>query len=1083
MLVSCHQKPITLFTKLDGDETGIHFNNKLLENSDQFNIMQYPYFYNGGGVAVGDLNNDGLPDIVFTGNMVKNRLYLNKGNFKFEDITEQSGIASKQGWCTGVTLVDINGDGWLDIYICRSGFPNESLRKNLLFINNHDLTFTEEAAKYGIDDPGYSTQASFFDYDKDGDLDLFVINQSQPLYAQGGQEYAQLRQKAGDPRFENHLYRNDGGHFTDVTKTSGIHSDVLTFSLGLSTTDINQDGWPDIYISNDFNEPDYLFINNGDGTFTEKLKDKIDHTSLYSMGCDVADYNNDALPDICTLDMLPENNHDLKMHIGADNYDKFNYLFQLGYGYQYMKNSLQKNNGDGTFSEIGQLAGISNTDWSWSPLFADFDNDGLKDLFISNGYRRDNTNLQFFKYTMNESLRMQQGGANVQVKDYVSHMQGIQMDNYMYQNKGNDQFENKINDWGLQGSGFSNGAVYADLDNDGDLDLITNNIDDEAGIYRNNNEIVGKNNYLRFQLNGNKNNASGFGSKIFAYSGHQTFYLEQAPVRGYQSSVDMILHLGLGNMTRLDSLRIIWPGNETQVLQNINSNQTIRLNISDAKKIYSYPNINSQPVIFHSEKDVLKYKHRENVVDDFNRQGLLPRFYSHNGPCMAKADVNGDGLEDIFIGGSEGNPGALFIQTVDHRFVQSKQSALMADSLSEDADALFFDANGDHHPDLYIVSGGYDNFTEGSPKLQDRLYLNDGKGNFILSKNALPVDYESKSCVRVCDIDGDGDPDLFVGGSVVPGKWPFSSASAIYINDGHGKFTNETEKWNPLLKKIGIVTDALWADINHDGLKDLVVVGEWMQPTIFINRKTSLEYSLLNKQLDTLTGWWNSIQAGDFDGDGNIDLVLGNYGLNSQLKASQKYPVQLYVSDLDGNGIMDPVMTSYISGKSYTFAAMDDLLKEVPGLRKKFYDYPVYADATTSDVFTPAQLQSIKPLQAKIFETIFLENTGTGFVIKHLPVQAQYAPVYSIVKTDVNKDGIEDLILFGNNRFNRIRLGRDDANHGVVLINDGKANFTYMPPAKTGITVRGDVRSSLLISQELFVGVNNDSIQVFKLGP
>jgi hypothetical protein len=1080
-LCSCGNKPGTLFTRLSSGETGIDFNNKLLENSDQFNIMQYPYFYNGGGVAVGDINNDGLPDLIFTGNMVKNRLYLNKGDLHFEDITEKAGVASHQGWCTGVTMADVNGDGWLDIYICRSGFPNQALRRNLLFINNHDLTFTEEAATYGIDDPGYSTQASFFDYDKDGDLDLFVINQSQPQFAQGGQEYAQLHNKIAGSEFQNHLYRNEGGHFSEVSKSAGIFSNVLTFSLGVSTTDINQDGWPDIYVSNDFNEPDYLFINNGHGGFSEQLKEKLDHTSLYSMGCDVADYNNDGLPDICTLDMLPENNHDLKMHTGADNYDKFNYLFQLGFGFQYMKNSLQKNNGDGSFSEIGQLAGISNTDWSWSPLFADFDNDGLKDLFISNGYKRDNTNLQFIKYTMNESLRLQPGGENVRVKDYVANMQGIQTDNYMYQNQGNDRFENKIKEWGLGGVTFSNGALYADLDNDGDLDLVTNNIEEEAGVYRNNTKHNGENNFLRIILKGNKNNPSGFGSKVYLYAAGKKIYLEQMPVRGYQSSVDMVLFAGLGSINIVDSLKIIWPDDHTEILRNIKANQLLSLSWKKARDLYNYKNQEAGPKLFETEKDVLLYKHRENFANDFNRQILLPRFYSHNGPCMSRADVNGDGLEDLYIGGAEGKPGALFIQTKDHHFIQQQHSAIYADSLSEDVDALFFDANGDHYPDLYLVSGGYDDFQDGSLALQDRLYINDGRGNFTKSQDGLPLNASAKTCVRACDVDGDGDLDLFVGGGVIPGKWPLSSGNALLINDGKGKFINATDQWSDTLSHIGIVKDAVWADVNRDGRKDLILVGEWMPPTIFINQQTKFIYADLNQQLRDLTGWWNSIVADDFDGDGDVDFVIGNYGLNSQLKTSAKEPVRLYLADINQDGYIDPIMTSYIQGKSYPFAAMDDINKQVPSLRKNFYDYSVYADATIQDIWKKELLDSLKPLQANTFETIFLENTGAGFILKHLPVEAQYAPVYSIIKADLNQDGFNDLILFGNNQFNRIRLGRDDANHGTVLLNDGKGNFKYLPSVETGIHVRGDVRSATMINNRLFIGINNDSIAVLRV--
>ena len=1051
-----------------------------METNPAFNIMQYAYFYNGGGVAVCDINNDSLPDIIFTGNMVKNRLYLNKGNFHFEDITEQSGIAAKEGWCTGVTVADINADGWQDIYICRSGLANISYRKNLLFINNQNNTFSEQAAAYGIDDAGYSTQASFFDYDKDGDLDVMVINQSTPQYSKGGLEYAQLRNRQGDSMYENHLYRNDGNHFTNVTHSAGISSNVLSFSLGISTADIDMDGWPDIYISNDFNEPDYLFINNHDGTFTDKLKEKMDHISLYSMGCDIADFNNDALPDICVPDMLPENNHDIKMHIGADNFDKFQYLFSNGYYYQYMKNSLQKNNGDGTFSEIGQYAGISNTDWSWAPLFADFDNDGSKDLFITNGYKRDNTNLQFIKYTMDEALRSQQDGKPTTVEDYVSKMQGISIDNCMFQNKGNDRFENTTKGWGLDGKSFSHGAAYADLDNDGDLDLIINNTDDAAGIYQNNSESLQKNNSLRLQLHGSSTNTAGIGTKIFLYTKGHVIYQEQLLVRGYQSSVDETMNIGLGTAQQIDSLRIIWPGDETELLEHIKTNQTLHLKISDAKGKYEYKTKAVQPIFQHVE-NILNYVHHENMVNDFTRQFLLPRFYSHNGPCMAKGDVNGDALDDIFIGGSEGNSGAIFIQTKNNGFTAIAEPAILQDSLSEDAAAAFFDADGDKINDLYIASGGYDDYTKDDARLQDRLYINDGKGNFIKSRDALPVNTGSKSCICPYDIDGDGDIDLFAGGKTVPGQWPQSCACSILINNGRGIFSDETIKWNSQLKNTGIVTDALWADVNNDHINDLIIVGEWMAPTIYINNHKSLTPAAFNNEMTAYKGWWNIITAGDFDKDGDIDFAAGNYGLNTQLHADEKEPVQLFNTDIDGNGSDDPILTSYISGVSYPFNTMDDINGQVPLLRKKFYAYPSFADATIKDIIPEEQLKKAQVLTATDFRSLYFENTGKGFAAKELPAEAQFAPVYAIAAADINGDGFEDLMLFGNNIYNRIRLGRDDANHGTVLLNDGKGNFAFMPSYKSGITIRGNVRGCLFINDALFIGVNNDSLRVYKV--
>jgi hypothetical protein len=1078
-LSSCGEDRSKLFTRLSESRTGVNFRNLLKEDNEQFNVMQNPYFYNGAGVAVGDINNDGLPDLFFTGNMVKNRLFLNKGDFHFEDITEQAGVAIREGWCTGVTFVDINGDGLLDIYVCRAGLPNAAYRSNLLFINKGNNTFSEEAAKYGLADIGYSTQASFFDYDKDGDLDLFVINESSPDYSKGLLDYSQLRGKSGDTALHNHLYRNDGGHFTDVTTQAGIRSNVLTFSLGISTADIDQDGWPDIYVANDFNENDYLYINNHDGTFTEKIRDKIDHTSQYSMGIDVADLNNDGLPDILELDMLPFNNHDLKMHVGGDNFDKFQYLFEQGYYYQYMKNSLQKNNGDGTFSEIGQLAGVAATDWSWSPLIADFDNDGRKDIFISDGYKRDNTNIEFVKYSIDQAIKQQHGEPAVSVGEYVAKMKGIQPGNFVYRNMGNDSFANKTVEWGVDEKTFSNGATYADLDNDGYLDLIVSNMDDYAGIYRNNGAALLKNNFLRMRLNGEPGNRFGVGAKVYGYGGGQVFYLEQLPVRGYQSSVDMSLHLGLGTLPELDSLRIIWPGDRTQLLTHVRANQTLTLALKDAGGKWNYAGAKGDHLL-DPVAGALDYVHRENPERDFNRQHMLNHYYSHNGPCMAKADLNGDGLEDLYIGGSKGNPGELFLQTKDHRWVRVAFPALSADSLSEDVDAVFFDANGDGHPDLYVVSGGYE-YPANSLLLEDRLYLNDGKGHFHRAKDALPFNTGAKSCVKVYDINGDGAPDLFVGGKVMPGKYPQSCASSIYINDGHGKFLDETDKWNPELRSLGIVTDAAWVDVNGDSVKDLVVVGEWMPVKVFIDTGGRLVDQSSQYVPFATSGWWNTVLAADLDGDGRDDLVLGNYGLNSPLRASAGEPVQLYTCDIDNNGIDDPIMTCYRDHVSYPFYPMDDLLAQVPSLKKKFYDYEVYAKATIGDVIPAEKLTSVKPLVANNFHTLYLHNMGMGFESRELPVEAQYSPVFAIAATDIDGDGRPDLLLGGNNIYNKILLGRDDANHGLVLLNDGRGGFRYLPPATSGLTLRGDNRSIVRVGDLLIFGMNDRPAKTYRI--
>ncbi len=639
-----------LFTKLGSGDTGIAFRNLLKEENPEFNILTYPYFYNGGGVAVGDVNNDGLDDLFFTGNMVRNKLYINRGDFRFEDVTGPAHVAEKEGWCTGVTMADINSDGWLDIYICRSGLPNTSYRKNLLFINNHDLTFTEQAAVYGLDDAGYSTQASFFDYDRDGDLDMVLINQSKPEYARGNLDFLQQRRQSIDSAFCNKLFRNDGGYFRDVTKQAGIGSTVFTFSLGLSTADINLDGWPDIYIANDFKEGDYYFINNHDGTFSNRLDDAFDHTALYSMGMDVADYNNDLLPDIVVADMLSEGNYAQKMHMGGDNYTQYKHLFSNGMPYQFMRNMLQRNNGDGTFSEIGRLAGVAATDWSWSPLLADLDNDGRRDLFISNGYMRDNTDMQFVVYSMNQSL---QGPDAVTVPEYIAHMPGISLPSYIFRNVGDDMFTNVSAAWGIDDAGFSQGAAYADLDNDGDLDLVTNNTGDYASVYRNNCESMHTGHYLAVSLVGIKGNLTGIGAKVFAYAGGEQFYAEQLPVRGYQSSVSHNVHLGLGVHATLDSLKVLWPDGAVTRQRKVATDAKIVLRQADALKA----SIDSDSVLITpwlQVSAVPESHHKEPDANDFTVQFLLPHFMSHGGPCLAAGDINGDGLADVYAGGGRG---------------------------------------------------------------------------------------------------------------------------------------------------------------------------------------------------------------------------------------------------------------------------------------------------------------------------------------------------------------------------------------------------------------------------------------------
>lgn len=1072
----------TLFTQLDEGKTGVNFRN-LLQESKEMNVLVYSYFYNGGGVAVGDINNDGLPDLFFSGNMVKNRLYLNRGNFEFEDVTQQSGVAAKQGWCTGASMVDINADGKLDIYICRSADQDPERRKNLLYINNGDLTFTEKAEEYGLADKGYSTQAAFFDYDRDGDLDMLLINHSLQQYSSGKQENVDIR-KEKNPDFATKLYRNDNLKFKDVSVEAGINSNVLTFGLGIAVSDINKDGWPDVYTSNDFNEPDYLFINNRDGTFTDKLNECMDHISMFSMGSDFADYNNDALPDLITMDMLPESNAIQKMHSGAENFDKMQMFFRRGFYYQFSRNMLQKNNGDGTFSEVGQFAGVSNTDWSWAALFSDFDNDGNKDLFVSNGYVKDYTDMDFLKYTIDESIKARQEGKEVVLTDFILQMPTNEISNYIFKNDGSGQFVNKTTDWGLNQKTVAAGAAYADLDNDGDMDMIVSNTNEFAGIYRNNSELIEKNNYLKIELKGEEKNPAGLGTKISVYCKDKVFYQEQMPYRGFQSSVDPVLNFGVGKSTNIDSVIVIWPNDKEQKLLNVKSNQKLLLKITEADKVWKYDSVRGGNPLFSSETAFI-YHHKENNFSDFTVQTLLPNYLSRQGPCMAKADINKDGLEDVFIGGAKGSAGKIFLQGKDGRLMNKLQPAIAKDSMREDVAAEFFDADGDGDADLYVGSGGYE-FPENDPALQDRLYLNDGSRNFYMKENSLPVFLSSTGCVKAGDIDGDGDLDLFVGARLTPGKYPVTPDSRILINDGKGKFTDATAAMGATVKNVGMVTDALWIDLNQDKLNDLVVVGEWMPIKVFINQKGSLKDESASYIKFQSGGWWNKIIAEDFDGDGDKDLVIGNLGLNAQFHASEQQPISMYYKDFDGNGSIDPLFCYFVQGVSYPAASRDDLTDQLPLLKKKFIKYSTYSTATINEMFSKEELQDAKLLEAQILSTVYLENNGIkGFTMRKLPEEIQYSPVYAFATTDANHDGKMDLIAAGNNVWTRIKFSRYDANHGMLFFGDGKGGFAYVPQTESGLNVRGDVRSLQILNrhhrQQVLFGVNDGDLKVYDI--
>jgi hypothetical protein len=1073
---------VPLFTLLPAEQTHIDFSNTLTEGLNA-NVMTYEYLYNGGGVAIADVNGDGLQDIYFTGNMTDNKLYLNKGKMQFEDITSAAGVAGRPGpWKTGVTMVDINGDGKQDMYVCYSGKLPGPKRMNQLFINEgNDATgiphFTEQAQQYGLADSAYSTQAVFFDFDRDGDLDMFLLDHSPKLLPILDETATAEILKRSNPSCGVRLYRNDNGHFQDITGQTGLSSSELTYGLGAGIADLNGDGWPDIYISNDYGVPDYLYINNGNGTFTDKIQSTLGHTSNFSMGNDVADINNDALPDIITLDMLPEDNRRQKLLFAPDNYEKFELSIRSGFYYAYMRNMMHVNNGNGTFSEIGQLAGISNTDWSWAPLFADYDNDGWKDLFITNGYLRDYTNMDFLKY-MGDFLK----DRKVMRKDLLALVQQIpssKVKSYMFRNNGDLTFSNTGAGWGFTTTSNSNGAAYADLDNDGDLDLVVNNINLPAFIYENEANKLLHNHFLQLRLEGSSRNTMGIGAKVTIYNKGKQQYVEQMPARGFQSSVSSILHFGLGTDTAVDSLRIVWQSGKQQILTGLQGDRQLLVQEKNAIIPYQAPGPESS--YFTEMRSPITYHAATSRVNDFKRQPLLINPLSFSGPCMAKGDVNGDGLEDVYVGGGSGQAGNLYIRQKNGQFIQRTQPAFEADKLSEDADALFFDANGDGAPDLYIASGGYHNFVPDDSLLQDRLYINDGKGYFTRSAGALPVMRVSKSCVRTTDINGDGHADLFVGGRVIPGRYPENPPSYVLINDGKGHFSDQAGSLAPELQKAGMVTDAAWVDLNGDGKKDLVVVGEWLPITIFINNQGKLENRTRDYFAKDYNGWWNKLLVEDLNGDGKPDIVAGNLGLNSQCRASEKEPAEMYYKDFDDNGSVDPILCLYIKDTSYPYVTRDELLDQLSIMRTRFPDYKSYADAGLKDVFTAEELKNANHLQANYLKTACFESGPDGkFHERSLPLQAQFSPVFTITELDYDKDGKKDLLLCGNISHARLRFGKYDANYGILLRGDGKGSFTYVDQQRSGFQLRGDVRSVLALGDTLLFGINQNEIKAYK---
>lgn len=1096
ILSACQKNKTTqtenpVFTKVTSDQSGVKFVNTVTNSSD-FNILTYRNYYNGGGVAIGDINNDGLSDVYMTANMGSNKLYLNKGNMKFEDISEKAGVTSSKLWSTGAVMVDINSDGLLDIYVCNAGYTEGAAPFNQLYINNGDLTFTEKAKEYGLDDNGYTTHAAFFDYDSDGDLDCYILNNSFiPVNALNYANNREMRAKdwpvadflkgGGDK-----LMRNDNGKFVDVSEKAGIYGSLIGFGLGVTVGDVNNDGWLDIYVSNDFFERDYLYINQRNGTFKEDITNEMQHLSTASMGSDMADVNNDGLPDIFATEMLPYDEERLKTTTEFESIDVYNLKQQRGFYHQFSQNTLQVNQGNGTFKDVAHHAGVAASDWSWGALIFDADFDGNQDLLVCNGIYHDVIDQDFIDFFADELIqKMVMTGKKEEVEEVINKMPSVPIQNLMFKNKGNLQFENVSDKWGLKEKTFSNGAAYGDLDNDGDLDLVINNVNQEALLYQNNTVQKDSTTFMGFLLMGDDKNTFAIGSKVQVFAGNEVFQKEMIPSRGFQSSVDYKMMIGLPKGQKVDSVLVYWFDKTVTKLPNFELNKLNTIDYKTSPKTKAiYPKTILNPLFTTNNTLVQNFDaHKEDDLIDFYTEKTVPVMLSREGCKIGVGDVNGDGQDDVYLCGARGQRKQLYMQ--QNGIFRPIDNPELAKFIGfEDTAVHFFDADGDGDLDLYVGSGG--NFMpQGERENQDRMFFNDGKGHFSMQPNSLPSNGFNTSVVISNDYDGDGDLDLFVGSRSVPQKYGFIPRSYLYQNDGKGHFTDATPSVSPQLAELGLVTDAKWTDVDGDKKNELIVVGEWLQPIIFKYESDKLN-QLKNDYLQDKKGLWYSVSIADLDGDGDNDMVLGNVGENCYLTDRGEPPLKLWINDFDDNGYFEKFLTYQMNGKDLPMVMKRDMVKELPILKKQVLKHHDYAKKSFQELFSKDKIKKSQLREASYFKSVIAINDGKGqFIFQELPTEIQLSSMCVSQITDVNKDGKPDIIMGGNHFTYLPQYGRNDASCGEVLLNKGNLQFEVLKNAQSGLMVKGmmrDIKPLKIKGKEyLMLGINNERVQLITL--